>query len=88
MKLKSSSRDSLAISSFNSIDVCFCVDATGSMSRYITQVKSTIESIVHNIENKVRTEGLNLRFAIVAYRDHPPQNNTYVTKILDFTDDF
>ena len=29
-----------------------------------------------------------MRFAIVAYRDHPPQDHTYVTKIQDFTDNF
>jgi hypothetical protein len=23
----------------------------------------------------------------VTYRDHPPQDSTYVTKILDFTDE-
>jgi len=28
-----------------------------------------------------------LRFAIVTYRDHPPQDSTYVTKLLDFTDE-
>ena len=31
-KLKSSSRDDLRIPAFGFIDVCFCVDATGSMS--------------------------------------------------------
>ena len=36
----------------------------------------------------MRTEGLNLRFAIVTYRDHPPQDSTYVTKVFDFTDNF
>jgi uncharacterized protein Usg len=24
----------------------------------------------------------------VAYRDHPPQDNSYVTKVYDFTDQF
>jgi hypothetical protein len=36
----------------------------------------------------VSTEGLQLRFAIVSYRDHPPQESTYVTKHLDFTDQY
>jgi len=27
-----------------------------------------------------------LRFAIVSYRDHPPQESSYVTLIKDFTD--
>ena len=41
-KLKASSRDDLPISAFGFIDVCFCVDATGSMSGEIAQVQSTI----------------------------------------------
>jgi glucokinase len=32
--------------------------------------------------------GCDFRFALVAYRDHPPQDNSYVTKVYDFTDDF
>ncbi|MFM7851163.1 MAG: hypothetical protein ACKO96_04415 [Flammeovirgaceae bacterium] len=27
-----------------------------------------------------------MRFAIVSYRDHPPQESSYVTQIKDFTD--
>ena len=42
VKLKSSSRDDLAIPAFGFIDVCFCVDATGSMSGELAQVQSTI----------------------------------------------
>ena len=30
-------------------------------------------ALIKKIENKVRTEGITLRFAIVTYRDHPPQ---------------
>lgn len=54
-KLKSTSRDDLQIPAFGFIDVCFCVDATGSMSGELAQVQSMIETIIHNIENKVRT---------------------------------
>ncbi|MFX0045977.1 MAG: hypothetical protein ACFE8Z_09025, partial [Candidatus Hermodarchaeota archaeon] len=30
-------------------------------------------------------KGLSIRFGIVSYRDHPPQDRTYVTRIFDFT---
>jgi hypothetical protein len=70
---RSSSRDNLPIPAFGFIDVCFCLDATGSMSGELAQVQSTIVAIIKKIENKVRTEGVTLRFAIVTYRDHPPQ---------------
>jgi hypothetical protein len=83
---KTSSRDNLPLPAFGFIDICFCVDATGSMSGELAQVQSTIVAIIKKIENKVRTEGVTLRFAVVTYRDHPPQDHTYVTQFKDFTD--
>lgn len=56
------------------------------MGSELAQAQSTILSIINNVENKVRTEGLTLRFAVVSYRDHAPQESTYVTQALDFTD--
>ncbi len=76
---KTSSRDDLPLPAFGFVDVCFCVDATGSMSGELAQVQSTIVAIIKKIENKVRTEGITLRFAVVTYRDHPPQESSYVT---------
>lgn len=70
---KTSSKDNLPLPAFGFIDVCFCVDATGSMCSELAQVQSTIVAIIKKIENKVRTEGITLRFAVVTYRDHPPQ---------------
>lgn len=72
---------------FGVIEVCFCIDATGSMSSYLAQAKSTVVSLISKIEEKVHSEGIELRFAVVTYRDHPPQDSTYVTKIQDFTND-
>lgn len=72
---------------FGVIEVCFCIDATGSMSSYLAQAKSTVVSLISKIEEKVHSEGIELRFAVVTYRDHPPQESTYVTKIKDFTND-
>lgn len=54
-KFKSALNDDLSIPAFGFIDVCFCVDATGSMCGEVAQVQSVIESIIHNIESKVRT---------------------------------
>ncbi len=82
---KSKSKD-LPLSAFGFIDVCFCLDATGSMCSELAQAQSTIKSLIKKIQEKVATEGINLRFAIVDYRDHPPQDHSYVTHHLDFTD--
>jgi hypothetical protein len=83
---KTSSRDNLPLPAFGFVDICFCVDATGSMTGELAQVQSTIVAIIKKIENKVRTEGITLRFAVVTYRDHPPQESSYVTQYKDFTD--
>ena len=48
-KFKTSSRDDLQIPAFGFIDVCFCLDTTGSMGCEIEQTKHVIEAIIHNI---------------------------------------
>lgn len=45
---KSKSKD-LQIPAFGFIDVCFCVDSTGSMSSELAQVQEVIKSIITNI---------------------------------------
>jgi hypothetical protein len=52
---KASSKDNLPLPAFGFIDVCFCIDATGSMCSELAQVQSTIVSIIQKIESKVRT---------------------------------
>ncbi len=65
------------------IDVAFVVDTTGSMKDDIRAVKDSLFDIVDKIVTK--TEGLAIRFAVVSYRDHPPQDRTYTTKVFDFS---
>lgn len=79
---KTSSKD-LPLPAFGFIDICFCLDATGSMSSELAQVQSIINSLIEKIQNKVRTEGITLRFAVVAYRDHGDPN---IIEAQDFTD--
>ncbi|CAF4918941.1 unnamed protein product [Rotaria sp. Silwood1] len=69
------------------IDICFCLDCTGSMSRWLAAVKGQMHTIMNSIQNDIKVKypslKLQLRFAIVAYRDikdRPP-----ITKI-DFTE--
>jgi len=80
---KTASKDNLPLPAFGFIDICFCLDATGSMSGELAQVQSIIGAIIEKIQNKVRTEGITLRFAVVAYRDHCDSN---LIEIQDFTD--
>ncbi|KAL4500400.1 hypothetical protein ABPG72_003351 [Tetrahymena utriculariae] len=67
------------------IDVVFCCDTTSSMSSYINKCKDTVNQIIKNILDKTQGEGISVKFGFVAYRDHPPQDNTYLTCSYDFT---
>jgi hypothetical protein len=68
-----------AVCSAESVDLAFIVDSTGSMAPYIESVKSSIREIFRRI---LATNGnLNLRLAIVAYRDI---GNTDRFEVLDF----
>ena len=51
----------------NNLDICFCMDATGSMGGCINSVKQCIVAVARNI---ISTTGMTARFALVAYRDY------------------
>lgn len=56
------------------------------MACYLEKSKDTIKTIIKRIKEKVGEEGVSLKFGFVAYRDHPPMDHTYVTKIKDLSD--
>merc|ERR1719359_883642 len=58
------------------------MDCTGSMGSYIAAAKQGLEAIATRLS---QAEGYDLRFGLVAYRDHPPQDSTYVTLAFPFT---
>jgi Mg-chelatase subunit ChlD len=64
------------------LDLAFCMDCTGSMGSYIENARNSIRTIVEEI---VASEKSDVRLALVEYRDHPPQESTFVTKTHDFT---
>jgi len=66
------------------LDLLFLMDATGSMGSYIQAAKQNIVQISNRLAS---AEGYNVRFGLVAYRDHPPQDHTYVTNAFPFTSD-
>lgn len=70
------------------LDIAFVIDATGSMISYISGAKNSIIEIMNESKSrfkKYKAEESMLRFGIVAYRDHPPQENSFVTLIRDFS---
>ncbi|KAK6177183.1 hypothetical protein SNE40_015338 [Patella caerulea] len=64
------------------LDLAFAMDCTGSMSSYIYTAQTNIRNIVEQI---VASEKSDIRLALVEYRDHPPQEITFVTRTHDFT---
>jgi len=65
------------------LDLVFMCDATGSMGSYIFQAQENIKSIAERVTTEHEAH---VRFALVSYRDHPPQDSSYITKVFDFTD--
>lgn len=65
------------------LDLAFVMDSTGSMGSYITTARANIKSIVDEI---ITSSNSDVRVAYIEYRDHPPQDQTFVTKAHDFTD--
>lgn len=53
------------------VDVAFVVDTTGSMQPFLDDAKARMREQAE----KIAAEGdLNIRYAVVEYRDHPPQD--------------
>lgn len=68
------------------LDLCFILDTTGSMGSYITAATQNIELICDEIINSERLASPEcLRIGLIAYRDHPPQDMSYITLKFDFT---
>ena len=63
------------------VDLAFVVDCTGSMGSYIAQTQRNITFIAETISRTA----FNVRFALVEYRDHPPQDESYISRCHDFT---
>lgn len=60
------------------LDLVFVVDNTGSMGPYIEQTKSKILEIIRTIKKEELCH--RLRIGLVAYRDHPPEETTWITQ--------
>eukprot|EP00026_Physarum_polycephalum_P000525 Phypoly_transcript_00526.p1 GENE.Phypoly_transcript_00526~~Phypoly_transcript_00526.p1 ORF type:complete len:1493 (+),score=259.06 Phypoly_transcript_00526:63-4541(+) len=64
------------------LDLVFCVDCTASMGSYIKQAQAKINHIITKI---IASEQADVRFALVMYRDYPPQDTTFPTIVFPFT---
>ena len=68
-------------------DIIFLQDTTGSQSPYIKAATQAICDICEKIAAASEISQDKIRFGLIAFRDHPPQDNSYVTKAFGFTSD-
>ena len=68
------------------IDVVFCCDTTSSMSSYLAKTKDVVKQLIEKIRNKVVGETIDVKFGFVCYRDHPPEDSSYVIKTKELCD--
>jgi len=65
------------------LDIVFVVDNTGSMGPYIQNVKTKILEIIRTIKKEELCH--RLRVGLVSYRDHPPEETSYITKKFELS---
>jgi len=58
------------------LDVLFVIDATGSMEQYISEARKYAGEVAVKL---AKDNELDIRFGVVAYRDHSPQDTSFVT---------
>ncbi len=71
-------------SSLNHVDLCFVIDTTGSMGAFITAAKQKLTAALTRLSKE---GGIDLHVGMVEYRDHPPEENSFITKVYHFIRD-
>jgi predicted component of type VI protein secretion system len=67
------------------LDLVFLVDATASKGPFIDEVRAHLEELVRGVRASPLCKSL--RIGIVAYRDHPPQEPSFVTAVTPLSFD-
>lgn len=67
------------------LDLAFLVDETGSMGHYINEVKRRLLEIIEALRRAPLCRSL--RLGLVSYRDHPPEETTFASRVVPLTDD-
>lgn len=63
------------------VDICIVMDTTGSMRAFIEAAK---EEARKQAEKIAENADLDIRYAVVEYRDHPPEDLSFVTRVYPF----
>jgi hypothetical protein len=68
------------------VDLAFVVDTTGSMGSFIGVARQHMTDMLRALGAECGLP-LDLRLAVVEYRDHPPQDRSFAARVHGFTDD-
>ncbi|TNE46075.1 MAG: VWA domain-containing protein [Deltaproteobacteria bacterium] len=74
----------LASNHCNQVDVCLVVDTTGSMGPFIKTARKELVSMVKTLRSMSK---LDVQVGLVEYRDHPPIETTFLTRIHPLSSD-
>ncbi|BAZ37951.1 hypothetical protein NIES4101_38770 [Calothrix sp. NIES-4101] len=72
------------ITGLNHVDLCFVVDTTGSMGTFIQAAQ---RQLLNTISLLSADKSIDLQIGLVEYRDHPPQDQTFITRVYPLTTD-
>jgi hypothetical protein len=67
----------------NQVDLAFVVDTTGSMGAFIGAARQHMVALLRALTAGAATP-IDLQLGVVEYRDHPPQDHTFVTRAHAF----
>jgi hypothetical protein len=74
-----------------SVDIVFVIDCTGSMNPFFEGIKKWVRKLARDAEkclSQYISDEEKLALGIVMYRDHPPQDKSFVTGTLQLTHDY
>ncbi|KAG1835989.1 hypothetical protein DFJ58DRAFT_710434 [Suillus subalutaceus] len=69
------------------LDIMFLQDATGSQQPYINTARNGITQICNTLLSGGKFAPQDLRFGLIAFRDHPPQDLSFIIQEYPFTSD-
>ncbi len=73
-----------ALKELGKLDQVFIIDTTASMQPFLDNAKRYIRELA---EETAQANDLDLSYCVIEYRDHPPQDRSFVVKNRGFGDD-
>ena len=64
------------------VDLCMIIDTTASMGPFLNAAKEKLLALVKTLREESE---IDLKMALVEYRDHPPEERSFITKVYPLT---